>query len=268
MTTIFPFEHHPCWSSSRRELWERIHLPIAKRCNLRCIYCDTLSGSCHSIGPGSSRTLFSVEDAWQILVREYRSRNNLHIVGISGPGEPLFNPETFRFLEKVKDSDMDLRICLSTNGTLLSRKIQELRRLGVASISISISTVTPEIAARIYGVHSVERGESIIEQQLEGIRRAKDFHIPIKANTIFIPGINSGEMESIAQSIKEAGCFLQNIVPLVPRGELSNHRQPYPIEIEDARRKASIYMPQFCYCKQCRSDVVGIPGNDTILSLD
>lgn len=267
MASSYPFRHHPCWTMIRDQLWERIHLPIAMKCNLNCIYCDTLTNSCHSNGPGSSRKIFSVEEAWQVLNHEVSKRDNLRIVGIAGPGEPLVNKETFEFLETLSQSGLDLQICLSTNGVKLGEKAKMLSQYSVRSVSVSFNAIEPATATLLYGGPSEKWGERIIGKQLKGIRLAREEDIPVKVNTILIPGMNDKEISEIARVVRDEDALLQNIVPLVPRGKLEKHRAPDSKELMTARNQAAEYIQQFTHCMQCRSDVVGIPGNDTILSL-
>ena len=87
----------------------------------------------------------------------------------------------------------------------------------------------------------------------------------VKVNSILIPEINANEMEVLAKRIAELGVRLQNIVPLIVTPTCHHLRSPTKKEVEKARIAASRYIQQFTHCKQCRSDVVGIPGNDRIL---
>ena len=103
MTLTFPFIHHPCWSDDRTELWERIHLPVAIKCNLQCHYCSNQLTSCTSIGPGGCQKSMTVEDAISCLEKEMIRSGNLKIVAVSGPGEPLYNEATFQTLEIVRE---------------------------------------------------------------------------------------------------------------------------------------------------------------------
>jgi nitrogen fixation protein NifB len=77
--------------------------------------------------------------------------------------------------------------------------------------------------------------------------------------------MNGEQMEALARALRNAGARLQNIVPLIPFDNMAKERPPTQDELQDTRNRASRYMEQFHYCKQCRSDVVGIPGADRIL---
>jgi nitrogen fixation protein NifB len=204
---------------------------------------------------------------------EIEKNSCLRILAISGPGEPLANPETFETLEMIRKEFKDIAICLSTNGILLEHCVDWLREMNVESISVSMSTTNIPTASIIYEwarfQDSILRDEmmasKIIDAQLRGIHKASDAGIHVKVNTILIPEINARDIAELAHEISEAGATLQNIVPLVPNDMFSSFRAPTMKELQDTRRKASAFVSQFSHCKQCRSDVVGIPGCDTVL---
>ncbi|MHA1577128.1 MAG: radical SAM protein [Candidatus Thorarchaeota archaeon] len=274
MTNVYPFIHHPCWSEQRQNLWERIHLPVALKCNVKCVFCDHNSGSsCHTSKPGFSTHIFNVDDAIERTAKEMSIRPNLKIVAISGPGEPLYNKETFSTLKRIRLNYPEMEFCLSTNGTLLSENLDDIVSLGVSTISISISSVKPETVSRIYEWarfdNRIYRNDTmarmIVGRQLEGLSQAVSEGIKVKVNTILIPKVNDQEISDIASAICNAGASIHNIVPLVPCSFLEDWNVPKKHELDVARKEASQYLPQFHQCKQCRSDVVGIPGADTTL---
>ena len=215
----------------------------------------------------------SVEEAVTITRTEIKKNRNLRIVAISGPGDPLANHETFETLQWIREEFDDISICLSTNGILLKKNADWLKEIGVETISVSMSTAKPSTANKIYEWlrigNEVVRGESIgsliVDSQLNGIRKTARLGIRVKVNTILIPEINRHDIVPLARVVSEAGAILQNIVPLFPNDTFSNHRPPTKSEVSEVRKAASHLISQFSHCKQCRSDVVGIPGNDRIL---
>ncbi len=270
----YPLIHHPCFSNSRQDLWARIHLPVAKRCNVKCIFCDHNSGaSCHTPKPGYAAKLLTPDEAISRILREMRENSNLRIVAISGPGEPLFNDETFKILEMIREQNICCKLCLSTNGVLLAEKTGLLERLGVDSISVSVNAVNPSVISKMYEwalidgnvMKHTEMAKQIISRQLKGIELASRCGITVKVNTVLISGLNTAEIHSLSRHIAQAGASLQNIVPLVPCGISSTLKPPTIEELENARVIGLKHISQFFHCKQCRSDVVGIPGEDQIL---
>ena len=270
----YPFNHHPCYSDNRSSLWYRIHLPVAPVCNVKCAFCShSVGSSCHTSKPGFSGQIMTPEIAVARTVEEVKKNPRLRIAAISGPGEPLANPETFETLELIRGEFSDIAFCLSTNGTMLEENVNWLRKRKVDTITVSMSTAHVNTASRIYEwarfgddtLQGEEMGSRIVDSQLRGISKASKAGIHVKVNSILIPGINMQDIVPLACEISMAGATLQNIIPLFPFDSLSSFRAPTSKELSDIRREASAFMKQFTHCKQCRSDVVGIPGYDRIL---
>jgi nitrogen fixation protein NifB len=215
----------------------------------------------------------SPSEAITRVSEEVAKRPLLKIIAVSGPGEPLFTAAAIQTLRALRNEYPDMEFCLSTNGTLLEHSAGALADLRVRTVSVSMSTIRPEIASALYQTAlldgtqytGLEMGRLVINRQLAGIRAATDQGILVKVNSVMIPGLTIGDIESVAEAISHAGASLQNIVPLVPAGQLSDVEPPLPDMIIWARQQASKHIPQFSHCKQCRSDVVGIPGQDTPL---
>lgn len=270
----YPFNHHPCYSNRRENLWARIHLPVAPICNVKCAFCEHGYGSaCHSSKPGFSSKIISVDQALQRLEQELAALDSLKIVAVSGPGEPLANSQTIELFTRVREKHEDLKICFSTNGTLLGKNIGVLADLGIDTISVSISALEPATAASIYEWAVMDRkrltgeamGEAVVNAQLDGVEKAAEADITVKVNTILIPGINHNEVARVAKAVAKAGAAIQNVVPLVPAGNMKHLKPPSSGELAAARAACSRFISQFLHCQQCRSDVVGVPGADKIL---
>ncbi len=270
----YPFTHHPCFSVSRKYLWTRIHLPVAQGCNVKCIFCDhTIGSACHTSKPGYAMSLMKPQEAISRTLDELDKNPELKIVAISGPGEPLANEATFQTLEGIREENKEVHFCLSTNGILLEEYAFRLMGLGVDSISVSMSAINPEVSMRLYEWLRIEKkmlrgkemAQTIIARQFAGIRKSVSLGLTVKVNSILLPDINANEMEDLAKQISDLGVILHNIVPLVLTITNSHLRLPTRQELDSARLAASRYIHQFTHCKQCRSDVVGIPGHDRIL---
>lgn len=270
----YPFVSHPCYSETRDNLWARIHLPVARICNVKCIFCDhSVGSSCHTSKPGYSASIMDPKEAIARTFSEIKKNPRLKIIAISGPGEPLVNEHTYTTLEGIRNRNKELNFCLSTNGVLLEDAATKLKELGVRSISVSMSAILPETAAKVYEwaridgeiLQGQKMGQVIILKQLAGIERAVDLGITVKVNTILMPNINTEEIEYLSKQIVESGASLQNIISLIPCGNAQKLRPPTKEELYMARQIASENITQFTHCKQCRSDVVGIPGFDRIL---
>ncbi|MHA2396913.1 MAG: radical SAM protein, partial [Candidatus Thorarchaeota archaeon] len=233
ISSEYPFNHHPCYSENRLSLWHRIHLPVAQSCNVKCAFCShSIGASCHTSKPGVSRSIMTPVAARNRTRIEVERNPRLRIVAVSGPGEPLANPETFETLEMVRSDFEDIAICLSTNGTLLKDNVRWLRELNVETVTVSMSTSSVSSASRIYEwgrfqgktLQGEEMASRIVESQLKGITIASNAGIQVKVNSILIPEINKPDIIPLARKIVLAGASIQNIVPLVPNDGLSSFR--------------------------------------------
>ena len=207
-------DNHPCFSDIRDNLWHRIHLPVASKCNVKCVFCShTVGASCHTSKPGQSNQLMSPKDATARAITEILKDSRIGIVAVSGPGEPLANPETFETIEMIRENLDDVQLCLSTNGTQLAENIDWLVDMGFKTLTISMSTANPLTASRIYEWARIgekiltgeKMGSMIVDAQLRGISGAADAGIAIKVNSILIPSINQGEIVALAEIVADAG---------------------------------------------------------------
>ena len=274
ISSTYPFNRHPCWAENRSSIYSRLHLPVSPLCNVRCIYCNpSLGASCHISKPGISNRVMNVQEAVNCATSLIASDPSIRIIGISGPGEPLYNPSTFEVLFRLRDILPHIEFCLSTNGLLLEEKIDSLLGLGVKTISVSMSAIKPETASVIYRYlihdgtryHDDEIGHFIIKKQLDGIRSARESGIHVKVNSILMNNLNDSEMIDLSEAIRNAGAQLQNIIPLIPCYPNLKMYQPSSEQLKKQRMSCSNYIQQFHHCAMCRSDVVGTPGNDRII---
>ncbi len=101
----------------------------------------------------------------------------------------------------------------------------------------------------------------IIEKQFNGIRKVLDAGLFVKVNTVLIPGMNDQYMTELALHLRGTGVKLMNIMPLIPSGKMKNIRAPTCDELIKARQNCEEIIPQFYLRKQCRADMMFIPGD-------
>ncbi|MHA1269485.1 MAG: radical SAM protein [Candidatus Helarchaeota archaeon] len=262
---------HPCYSERAHFTVARIHLPVAPQCNIQCKYCKRDLNKVE-YRPGVSKSIMSPREALSFLEENIKKVPNLKVVGIAGPGEPLANKETFETFKLVREKFQNINLCLATNGLKLPESINDLANLNVANITITINAIDPKISAQIYEFviykgkkySGIEAGKILLENQLKGIELATKKGILIRINTVLIPSINLGQIESIAKESLKRGAIIHNIMPLIPIYQFKNLNRPTKNEMHLARKQSEKYLPQFRLCKQCRADAVGIPGIERI----
>ncbi|GMO25193.1 MAG: hypothetical protein Ta2F_00380 [Termitinemataceae bacterium] len=266
---------HPCFNSCGGKN-ARIHLPVAENCNIQCNYCRRKFSCVNESRPGVTSAVLTPHEAQERCLKALEKIENLSVVGIAGPGDALACPDnTFETLRLVRDVWKEAIFCLSTNGLLLPEYADSLAECGVSHITVTINSLKPETARKIYryadyhGRRLTGRAASdqLIENQIEGLRRASALGIVCKVNTVFINGLNDSEIPQIAAAVKDAGADLMNIMQLIPVPhtlfeDIPLVRNEY---INEMRTKCESILPQMRHCKQCRADAVGTLDNDLSL---
>lgn len=267
---------HPCFSEEAHHKFGRIHLPVAPACNIQCRYCIRKYDCANESRPGITSRVLSPVGALE-RVRALAGRNeNLSVVGIAGPGDPLANDATFETMMAINREFPDLILCVSTNGLYLSDRLEDLIKCGVRSLTITINAVMPETAEKIYSwvlyrgrrYKGKDAAECLLCNQWRGIRNAIDAGLMVKVNTVLIPGVNDAEIQLIAWLAGGKGADIMNIIPLIPQAEFERLRRPSRETINGMRDKCARYIPQMTHCRQCRADACGILGEDKDMELE
>lgn len=270
-------QDHPCFSEEAHHDYARIHLAVAPACNIQCHYCNRKYDCANESRPGVVSELLTPEQAVKKALAVGAVIPQLSVVGIAGPGDPLASPQrTLTTLRGIAQHAPDLRLCLSTNGLRLPEYAEELVKLGVAHVTITINAVDSGIAARIHPwVFWNNRrlgGELgtrvLIEQQQEGLRRLVRRGVLVKVNSVLIPGINDRHLQEVNRVIRAEGAFVHNILPLIVQPEhgtfygLTGQRGPTAAELKALQDACGTDMNIMRHCRQCRADAVGLLGED------
>ncbi|QGG48558.1 radical SAM protein [Heliorestis convoluta] len=260
--------NHPCFSPHGHGKTGRIHLPVAPGCNISCGYCVRKFDCANESRPGVTSRVINPEQAlWRVEKALAGSMGPyLAVVGIAGPGEPLANPNTFRTLRLVKEKYPHMMLCVSSNGLLLTEKVEELIEIGISHITVTLNSLRPETGAAIYPyvywkgekLTGLAAAERLIEQQLKGIEKAAQAGLLVKVNTVVIPGINDEQIEEIAEKVKSLGAAVLNLMPLINQGIFAHLEPPTVTEMTQHRQKVATILPQIAHCRQCRADAIGL----------
>lgn len=261
--------HHPCFDEQAHEQVGRVHLPVAPRCNIQCAFCERrICANLTMQHPGWAYRLLSPSEAVEQVRRLVHSQPGApFVVGVAGPGEPLANAETFAALARIHQEHPALMKCVSTNGLLLEQTLPRILAAGITALTVTVNAPDEEIGQRIYSwirhqgriYRGKEAAKVLLASQLRGIQAALDAGLALKVNTVLIPDVNDQHMVPLARRLKTLGVPLMNIIPLIPSGQMKEHRGPTRDELTKARFDCEEVVPQFRRCEQCRADVVRFP---------
>ncbi|WP_417760790.1 nitrogenase cofactor biosynthesis protein NifB [Shewanella sp.] len=267
-------ERHPCYSKQAHQ-YARMHLPVAPACNIQCNYCNRKYDCSNESRPGVVSHLVDPHGALKQFKAIKKRAPNLTVVGIAGPGDALANPKaTFSALKLIRAEDPTAQLCISTNGLMLAEYAAELAAHGVHHLTITINTIDPTVAAKIYPwvyydhqrLRGLAAAERLIGNQLAGLEAAAKLGMLVKVNTVLIPGINDQHIAALSDAVKARGALLHNIMPLISAAEhgtyfgMTGQRGPTEEELTLARNASGQFMAQMTHCQQCRADAVGTLG--------
>ncbi|WP_022667730.1 nitrogenase cofactor biosynthesis protein NifB [Desulfospira joergensenii] len=264
-------ENHPCFNPGACKSFGRVHLPVAPRCNIQCNFCNRKFDCVNETRPGVTSTILKPFQAMNYLEEVFKQKRDIAVVGIAGPGDPFANPDqTLATLSLVREKYPEMILCLSTNGLNIFPYLDEIKRLKVSHVTITVNAVDPEIGEKVYswvrtGKRSVgprKGAEILLEKQLEAVQGLKERGIIVKINTIILPGINDHHAEAIAKKMAGLKADLHNCIAYYPSqgSNLADLEEPSKKMIQAIRKKTGAHLPQMLHCARCRADAVGKLG--------
>jgi len=215
---------HPCYSAGAHEN-ARMHIPVAPLCNISCNYCNRKFDCLHESRPGVTSEVLTPQDALDKFNVVSEKIDNLKVIGIAGPGDAFANwNATKKSIELIREKDPTITFCLSTNGLMLPEFADEVVKLGVHHVTVTINTIDPEIGAKIYAYVlykdvkyvGVEGAKLLLENQLKGLEMLTKMGVMCKVNIVMIKGVNEEHIPEVVKKAKELGAFMTNIMPLIP----------------------------------------------------
>ena len=114
-----------------------MRLAVTDRCNLRCFYCMPENG----IKYLPKNHLLSYEE--MVRITSLFAKEGIKKIRITG-GEPFLRNDMMDFLETIAKIPEIEKIHITTNGTLISDKIEALQKMGINSINLSLDSLDRE----------------------------------------------------------------------------------------------------------------------------
>ena len=164
-----------------------LRISVTERCNLRCQYCMPKNG----IDLTPKEELMNTDE----MLRLAKIFTNMGVkkIRLTG-GEPLIRPD-FEFiaiqLGKLREIGLE-KLCITTNGINLSRKLPILKDSHITNINISLDTLIDykfEIITRRPGHKRV----------LQAIHDSIDCGMHTKINCVVMRGVNDEEVANFAE---------------------------------------------------------------------
>ena len=198
-----------------------LRLSVTDRCDLRCTYC--MSEKMTFLPKSDLLDAAELEEVARRFIA--RGVTKIRVTG----GEPLVRRNILDIMTRLsKYLGKGLQeLTLTTNGTQLAKHAEDLARLGVRRINVSLDSVNPETFARI------TRGGKL-EQVLDGIAAAQSHGLKIKLNVVVLKNDNAAEIPSLIGWAHRRDIDV-TLIEAMPLGEIEADRFDQYIPLAEIR---------------------------------
>lgn len=194
-----------------------VRLAVTDRCNLRCFYCMPEEG----IKYEAREDLLSYEEMERLLgLLQEMGITKIRITG----GEPFVRRDMLSFLGKVCRMGFK-QVNITTNGTLTSDVVPDLKSMGISSVNLSLDTLDPE---RFFAITR----RDVFPQVMQTFYSLMEAGITTKINAVVMDGKNIDDLVPMAELAKDYPVDVRFIEEMPFNGEGShyqnlawNHRQ-------------------------------------------
>jgi cyclic pyranopterin phosphate synthase len=185
-----------------------LRISVTDRCNFRCTYCMPLD----KYEWIDKKEILTFEEITRLA--ELSVEFGVEKIRLTG-GEPLVRQDLPVLIEKLAQLEGLDDLCLTTNGALLSERIDALEKAGLRRVNISIDSLDPEKFKRM-----TKRGD--LNKVLEGIFAAKRAGLaPIKLNAVVERGVNDDDIIPLVEFAREHG-FAMRFIEYMDVGNANN----------------------------------------------
>lgn len=175
-----------------------LRLSVVPACNFRCMYC--LPRGYHAAA-GTASPL-SLEEITRLL-RGF-VQLGMHKLRITG-GEPSVRRDLTAILRTAAAVPGVTKLAMSTNGTLLSRRLHEWLDAGLNAINVSVDSLDRAVFARI-------TGRDLLDDILYGVDMALASGLQaVKLNAVLLRDVNDHELPAWLDYLRDHALGLRFI---------------------------------------------------------
>ena len=182
-----------------------LRLAVTDRCNLRCFYCMPEQG----IHYMPKKELLTFEEIIRLV--SLMASMGISKVRLTG-GEPFVRNDLMKLIRRLVEIPGIKDLHLTTNGVLTAPHIPELKKLGIASVNLSLDTLDKERFNKI-----TRRDE--FENTIHTLNLLLAHEIPVKINSVIMDGKNTEDIISLAELTKDNNISVRFIEEMPFNGE-------------------------------------------------
>ncbi|WP_227376091.1 GTP 3',8-cyclase MoaA [Haladaptatus halobius] len=180
-----------------------VRVSLTDRCNFDCIYC-------HNEGLGDTRGPMEAQDdemSADDVVRflEVAREFGVEKVKFTG-GEPMLRQDLEEIIRRTPD---EMEVSLTTNGTFLPGRAEQLREAGLERVNVSQDALDPEAFAEV-------TKSGAYDKVLEGVEAALDAGLdPVKLNMVVFEA-TAGYVPRMVEHVAENDGLQLQLIEYMP----------------------------------------------------
>jgi len=176
---------------------KKLRVSVTDRCNMRCGYCM----------PKNNTKWFDDNEVltFDEIIRLSSILASLGVekIRLTG-GEPLVRPSIENLTKSIRKIRHIKSVGLTTNGLLLSDKIDALKSSGLDSVNISLDSFKEDRFRMMTGINGLNK-------VISSIQKARDAGFNVKINTVVVKGWNDDEVVEFANFARRTGITVRFI---------------------------------------------------------
>lgn len=184
-----------------------LRISVTKRCNLNCSYCTDGKSE-----PEKELTAPQIEKIARVF-----AHFGIKKIRLTG-GEPLVREDIAEIAERLCGIDGIEKVAITTNGVLLEKYAEALKKAGVKGVNISLDTTDAVQYARITGADCIDR-------VFRSIETAKQVGLsPIRINAVLIKGENDNSAKELINLARDSRIDVR-FIELMPFSESGREKR-------------------------------------------
>lgn len=187
-----------------------VRLAVTDRCNLRCFYCMPEEG----IRYLPKKHLLTFEEIERLI--SLLASMGITKVRLTG-GEPFVRNDLMKLINRISEIPGIQDLHLTTNGVLTAPYIPDLKRMGIASVNLSLDTLDK---SRFFAITRRDEFEPVMNT----LYSLLEHKIPVKINAVVMEGKNIDDIIPLIELSKDHDVDIRFIEEMPFNGE-GNHYQ-------------------------------------------
>jgi cyclic pyranopterin phosphate synthase len=178
-----------------------LRISVTDRCNFRCVYCmprEVFDANYRFLPHSAILSFEEIARLARIFVG--LGVKKLRLTG----GEPLVRKNLERLVEML--SELKTEITLTTNGSLLARQVDSLKKAGLDRVTVSLDSLDDAT------FRAMNDADFPVAKVIEGIEAAAAAGLaPVKINMVVKRGVNDGDIAAMAGRWRGSGHIVRFI---------------------------------------------------------